>query len=240
MIHTTVDGAVGLVTIDRTERRNALDVEHCRALHDAVTGLAGHTRVMVVTGEGSAFCAGADLAEAHTPEFRTSLRELLELLGQVPVPVIAAVNGPALGAGTQLAIAADLRVAAPGARFGVPAAKLGLAVDHWTVRRLVHLVGGATARHVLLTVDEIGAEAALASGLAQRAGDLDGALAWAAEIAELAPLTLRAHKLALERVGEPADDPEVAAAVRAAWRSQDCAEGVASFQERRRPRFEGR
>jgi enoyl-CoA hydratase len=240
MIHATVDGAVGLVIIDRTERRNALDAAHCRALQEAVTDLAGRTRVMVLTGEGSAFCAGADLAEAHTTEFRTRLRTLLELLGQVPVPVIAAVNGPALGAGTQLAIAADLRVAGAGARFGVPAARLGLAIDHWTVRRLTHLVGGATARRVLLTVDEIGADEALVSGLAQRAGDREEALAWAAEIAELAPLTLRAHKLALERAGEPPDDPDVAAAVRTAWESQDRAEGVASFRERRRPRFEGR
>ena len=241
MIATSMSGAVALLTIDRHERRNALDTEHCLALHEAVTKAADEARVVVITGAGSAFCAGADLSDAYTPGFRLALRALLELLGDVPVPVIAAVNGPALGAGTQLAIAADLRIVAPAARFGIPAGRLGLAVDHWTVRRLVHLVGGGTARLVLLAGEEVDAEEALLRGLAERAGDLDEALRWAGGIAELAPLTLRAHKLALTRAGgEEPDDSDVVAAVRAAWESADFAEGLAAFGERRPPRFEGR
>ena len=241
MISASTSGGVALATIDRHERRNALDTEHCLALHEAVTQAAAEARVVVITGAGSAFCAGADLSESYTPEFRRALRALLELLGDVPVPVIAAVNGPALGAGTQLAIAADLRIVAPAARFGVPAGRLGLAVDHWTVRRLVHLVGGGTAGLVLLAGEEVDAEEALQRGLAERAGDLDEALRWAGGIAELAPLTLAAHKLALERAGgEGTDDPGVVAAVRGAWESDDFAEGLAAFQERRPPRFEGR
>ncbi len=241
MINRTVNGAVALVTIDRHQRRNALDTEHCLALHQAVTSTAAEARVVVITGAGSAFSAGADLSDAYTAEFRVALRALLELLGEVTVPVIAAVNGPALGAGTQLAIAADLRIVAPAARFGVPAARLGLAVDHWTVRRLVHLVGGATARLVLLAGEELDAEGALQRGLAERAGDLDEALDWAGRIAALAPLTLRAHKFALERLGQDeADDPDVVDAVRRAWESDDFAEGLTAFGERRPPRFEGR
>jgi len=241
MIATTTSGAVALVTIDRHERRNALDTEHCLALQAAVTGAAAAARVVVITGAGSAFSAGADLSDAYRSEFRDALRALLELLGDVPVPVIAAVNGPALGAGTQLAIAADLRIVAPAARFGVPAGRLGLALDHWTVRRLALLAGGATARLVLLAGEEVDAEAALRRGLAERAGDLQEALLWAGGIAELAPLTLAAHKLALERAGgEEADHAEVVAAVRAAWESDDFAEGLAAFGEHRPPRFEGR
>jgi len=94
---------------------------------------------------------------------------------------------------------------------------------------------------VLLAGEEVDAEEALLRGLAERAGDLDEALRWAGGIAELAPLTLRAHKLALTRAGgEEPDDSDVVAAVRAAWESADFAEGLAAFGERRPPRFEGR
>lgn len=240
MILTTSPAAgVAIVTIDRPERRNALDIEHCRALHQAISEAAGQFRVVVLTGSGSAFCAGADLQEAYTTEFRSALRRLLGLMGEIAVPVVSAVNGPALGAGTQLVIFGDLCVAGPGARFGIPAAKLGLATDHWTARRLVHLVGGAAARLVLLTGEELDAEAALACGLAHRAGSLDEAVAWAGRIARLAPLTLAAHKRAL-RPAPPPDDPAVIEAVQEAWGSEDFVEGLAAFRERRAPRFEGR
>ena len=110
---------------------------------------------------------------------------------------MAVVEGYALGAGTQLAIACDLRVASPGAGFGVPAAKLGLLVDQWTVRRLAALVGQSTARHVLLSTDVIGGERAHQLGLVHRLGDTSDGLAWAERIAELAPLTLSGLKLGL-------------------------------------------
>lgn len=241
MILTTSPAAgVALITIDRPERRNALDMEHCVALHEAISQSARDFRVVVLTGAGSAFCAGADLQGAYTTEFRSVLRSLIVLIGDVGVPVVTAVNGPALGAGTQLVVAGDLCVATPGARFGIPAGKLGLATDHWTARRIVHLVGGAAARLVLLAAEELDADAALRIGLAHRAGSLDDALDWAGRIAQLAPLTLAAHKIALQRPVVAADDPEVTAAVAAAWGSEDFAEGLAAFRERRPPRFEGR
>jgi enoyl-CoA hydratase len=153
---------------------------------------------------------------------------------------MAAVEGAALGAGTQLAIACDVRVAAPTARFGVPAARLGLMVDAPTVQRLAALVGGSVARSVLLAAEVLDGETAHRLGLVARLGDLGAALAWADEIAALAPLTVAGHKLALERLTPRLPpDPDVAAAFARAWGSADLAEGRAAFAERRPPEFRG-
>src|SRR5262249_39348774 len=128
---------VALVTIQRPEKRNALTTELCVRLRDAVLGtLDGGARALVLTGQGSGFCSGADLDAVYSAEFRGALYDMLHTVTDAPVPVVAAVNGPAIGAGTQLALAADLRMVAPGAVFGVPTARLGLAVDPWTIRRL--------------------------------------------------------------------------------------------------------
>jgi enoyl-CoA hydratase len=242
MIRTEWREAVALVTIDRPERRNALDIEHCRQLHAAIDEAAARpARAVVVTGAGTAFCAGADLSGVYGSEFRDALYSMLAAVTAFSAPVIAAVNGPAIGAGTQLAVAADLRVAAPTARFGVPTAKLGLAVDGWTVRRLALLAGGGPARALLLGCDEVDAAQARQLGLVDRLGSLDDALAWAGDISRLAPLTLAYSKLALDRLfqGVPVD-PEVAAAFEACWASEDNASGQATSKEKRPPRFSGR
>jgi enoyl-CoA hydratase len=168
------------------------------------------------------------------------LRTVLRALHDAPFPTIAAVDGAALGAGTQLAIACDLRVATPNARFGIPAAKLGLMVDHWTVRRLALFAGHGPARAMLLAAEVLDGGAAAAIGLTQRLGDLDAALAWADEIATLAPLTIQGHKLALNRLeAELAEDPIVSEAFTRAWSSADLREGIAAFRERRPPQFRG-
>ena len=139
-----------------------------------------------------------------------------------------------------MAIACDLRVATPDARFGIPAAKLGLMVDHWTVQRLALLSGHGPARSMLLAAEVVDGAAASGLGLVQRLGSRDEALAWAAEIATLAPLTIAGHKLMLNRCEtEVRDDPVVVAAFARAWRSADLAEGMAAFRERRPPRFTG-
>jgi enoyl-CoA hydratase len=113
-------------------------------------------------------------------------------------------------------------------------------VDAPTVERLAALVGGSVARAVLLAAEVLDGEAAHRLGLVARLGDLDAALAWAEEIAALAPLTVAGHKLALERLTPRAEpDPDVAAAFARAWASADLAEGRAAFAERRPPQFRG-
>src|SRR4051812_26139360 len=241
MIHSVMHGPVTLLTIDRPERRNAVDAATCKDLRGALDeAVEEQARVVVLTGAGGHFCAGADLGGVHDEDFGASLRGLLDTLVSVPIPVIAAVSGAALGAGTQLAVACDLRVAAPDARFGIPAAKLGLMVDHWTVQRLALLAGHGPARAMLLAAEQVSGEDAVRLGLAQRAGDLDAALAWAADIARLAPLTIAGHKLALTRLEAGlAPDEDVAGAFRTAWASNDLVEGMTAFRERRAPDFHG-
>jgi enoyl-CoA hydratase len=241
VIHYEQRGAVVLITIDRPERRNAVDREALSGLEAAIAAARDDAaRVLVLTGAGGHFCAGADLTGLEDESFAATLRVVLEALHDAPFPVIAAVEGAALGAGTQLAIACDLRVAAPTARFGIPAAKLGLMVDHWTVQRLALVAGHGAARAMLLAADVLDAEAAVRLGLAQRAGDLDAALAWADEIAALAPLTIQGHKVTLNALESSIDDdPNVRDAFRRAWSSADLREGIAAFHERRPPQFRG-
>ncbi|HVL85301.1 MAG TPA: enoyl-CoA hydratase [Pseudonocardia sp.] len=241
MLNLSVEGDVGILELDRPDRRNALDVATCRALVAGVDEMrAGGVRAVVVTGSGTSFCSGADFGEVYTDGFRDALHAALRAVTGAPVPVVAAVNGPAIGAGTQLAIACDLRVAAPAAVFGVPTARIGVAVDPWTVHRLAQLAGGGTARAILLACDRIEAPLAHARGLVDRIGDRADALALAAEIATLAPLTLGYSKLALDRTDRPVDDPELLAAFERCWSSDDRAEGQRARSEGRSPVFTGR
>jgi len=241
VIHYEQRGAVSLITIDRPERRNAVDREALLGLADAITRAEEDVaRVLVLTGAGGHFCAGADLTGLEDESFAATLRVVLDALHDAPFPAIAAVEGAALGAGTQLAIACDLRLAAPTARFGIPAAKLGLMVDHWTVQRLALIAGHGAARAMLLAAEVLDGDAAVRLGFAQRAGDLDAALQWADEIAALAPLTIRGHKVTLNALESAiGDDPEVSDAFRRAWASADLREGIAAFHERRAPEFRG-
>jgi enoyl-CoA hydratase len=242
MISVEERGPVTLVTLDRPERRNAVDGAALRDIAAALdAAVARRARVLVLTGAGGHFSAGADLNALEDERFAASLRGVLDGLADAPLCTLAAVEGAALGAGTQLAIACDLRMATPTARFGVPAARLGLMVDAPTVERLAALVGGSVARAVLLAAEVLDGEAAHRVGLVSRLGDLAAALTWADEIAALAPLTVAGHKLALERLNPPPpNDPGVTAAFSRAWTSDDLAEGRAAFLERRNPRFGGR
>jgi enoyl-CoA hydratase len=242
MIHLEDRGPVALITIDRPERRNALDHEALDQLLEAHQR-ASTGRVIVLTGAGGHFCAGADLSGVEDTGFTDRLREVLAAIRDDPRPVVAAVDGAALGAGTQLAVACDLRVATPSARFGIPAARLGLMVDHWTIQRLSLLAGAGPARAMLLGAETYSGEESHAGGLVQRVGDLEAALGWADDIAALAPLTLAGSKLALNRLEMPVgrgDDPDVHAAWERAWASADLQEGMDAFRERRRPVFHGR
>jgi enoyl-CoA hydratase len=242
VIHFEQRDGVALITIDRPERRNAVDREALSGLKRAIDDAASNpaTRVLVLTGAHGHFCAGADLTGLEDESFALLLREVLQGLHDAAFPTIAAVDGAALGAGTQLAVACDLRVATPSARFGIPAAKLGLMVDHWTVQRVALLAGQGPARAMLLAAEVLTGDDAVRLGLVQRAGTTDDALQWAQEIAALAPLTIQGHKIALNRL-EPdlGADPAVTAAFTRAWASADLREGLAAFHERRSPAFRG-
>lgn len=236
---------VVVITLDRPERRNAVDHPTLLALLDAqaeIAGVAPHdVRAVVLTGAPPAFSAGADLTGVEEGEFARDLNRVLRGFGALPVPVIAAVDGPALGAGSQLAVAADLRVATDSSVFGVPAARLGLAVDHWTVRRLAQELTPAVARAMLVAAETYSGEQLHRIGGVHRIGGLDAALEWAERLAALAPLTMAAHKLGLEHLA--AEPDEVAAFEEArsgAWASADAEEGRRAFLEKRRAEFTGR
>jgi enoyl-CoA hydratase len=245
------EGLVRLVTIDRPERRNALDHEALGGLRAAVAGAVerhgdGHrTRVLVLAGAGGHFCAGADLTTVEDGEFVDLLHVLLRSLREAPFPTIAGVEGAALGAGTQLAVACDLRTAAAGATFGIPAAKLGLMVDEWTVHRLASFAGQGPARAMLLAAQTYTGDEAISFGLVQRRGGVSAAVEWADAVAMLAPLTIEGHKIglagteALPPGGIPASGPYGDAFARA-WASKDLQEGLMSFHGRRPAQFAGR
>ena len=185
MIHTEARGRVVVLTIDRPERRNALDHAALEALGAALEGCGDDVRVVVLTGADGHFCAGADLGGVEDAGFTTLLRSVLDRLRLAPYVTLAAADGAALGAGTQLAVACDLRMATTQASFGIPAGRLGLAVDEWTVSRLAALAGGGPARAMLLAAEVVKGDEAHRFGFVQRIGDLTDALAWADDIAAL-------------------------------------------------------
>jgi enoyl-CoA hydratase len=230
------DGDIAVVTLDRPHRRNAVDHATLVALRDVQREVAARRiRVLVLTGAPPAFCAGADLTGVEGGEFARLLGEVLQGFTELACVTLAAVDGPALGAGTQLAIACDLRMATGTSPFGIPAVKLGLAVDQWTVDRLREQLGGAIARNMLLAGATYAAGDLVACGFVHRIGGLDTAIHWAHDLAALAPLSIRAHKLGLEAGGSAFEQ-----AREAAWASGDADEGRQAFLEKRPPRFSGR
>ncbi len=236
MLGVTRDDDIVVLELQREERRNALNLELCQEIHAAVdAAVDGGARSIVVTGQGSVFCSGADLGGVYGPEFLEALYGMLHRLTRVPVPIIAAVNGPAIGAGTQLAMACDLRVADESAAFAVPTAKNGMAVDAWTIRTLAQLAGTGPARRLMLAAESLDRDQALACGLADRAGTLDDAVAWAQEIATLAPLSLAHNKLILNG----STDADAEESFRSVWASEDVREAATARAEKRPPVFKG-
>ncbi|MCW4355992.1 enoyl-CoA hydratase [Hoyosella sp. YIM 151337] len=241
MIGITRDDDVTTLEIQRHERRNALNTEVCTGIRDGIRSAEeSGARVVVITGQGTVFSAGADLTSAaYDRDFLAAHYGMLDAVQKTPLPVIAAVNGPAVGAGVQLAIAADLRVAVPDASFMIPVAKLGLAMDNWTIARLSELAGGGVARAMLMGVQTITAENAVQFGLVNGIGDSAAAHEWAREIAKLAPLSLRHMKLVFNHMPDSEPTQEQQEAHRAAWASADMAEARAARKEKRPPVFRG-
>jgi enoyl-CoA hydratase len=241
MIGVTQAEAVMTLELQRPERRNALNSQLVDELREAVLKADdGSTRAIVLTGQGTVFCAGADLSgDAFAADYPDRLIELHKVLDAAPIPVIGAINGPAIGAGLQLAMQCDLRVVAPSAFFQFPTSKYGLALDNWSIRRLSSLVGHGRARAMLLSAEKLSAETALQTGMANRLGTLEDAQAWANEIAGLAPLAIQHAKRVLNDDAIEEAEPVHKELFDKAWASQDVIEAQVARVEKRPPRFKG-
>jgi len=242
MIGITQAEAVMTIELQRPERRNALNSQLVDELREAILKAGnGETRVIVLTGQGTVFCAGADLSgDAFAADYPDRLIELHKVMDAAPIPVIGAINGPAIGAGLQLAMQCDLRVVAPEAYFQFPTSRYGLALDNWSIRRLSSLVGHGRARAMLLTAEKLTSDMALHTGMANRIGTLADAQAWAAEIAGLAPLAIQHAKRVLNDDGSIEEAwPEHKELFDRAWASQDVIEAQIARVEKRPPKFQG-
>lgn len=239
-----IDGRVAIITLTRPDRRNALDAAVCTALTGALedAAAADGVRVVLLRGDGPAFCAGANLnAGVYESDFFTALERMLTTVTELPLPVVADIQGPAVGAGCQLALACDLRVMGPIARVWVPAVQHGFALDPWTVNRAVELLGGSVARNVLIAGAQVGQKAAVASGFAMLGGDAADALQMAHVIGGQAPLATAWFKRALNNPDpDPGTASSLAAEAAACWGSEDVQEARRARAAHRNPEFQGR
>lgn len=250
-----LDGGIAVVTINRPERRNALDAEHYQALSDAWTRVRDDdaVRVAVITGAGDkVFSAGADLKtwigrKAPLSEMWQTQKGMLLNRGlEVWKPVIAAINGHCLGGGMTLMLATDLRVTAEHATFGLSEVKRGIIAANGGTQRIIEQLPHAIAMEMLLTGDAMDAPTAARWGLVNKVVPaeqlMDTALAYARRIAANAPLAVQAAKeLALRRGSEG-----LATGLRLEQfvnhilkQTGDAAEGRAAFDDKRAPRFTG-
>jgi enoyl-CoA hydratase/carnithine racemase len=246
-----IDGSVGTLTFNRPQARNALTWDMYDALVEACEQVdtTASLRVLVIRGAGNAFAAGTDITQFK--EFRTGddgityerrLDAVIDRLEQVTRPTIAAIDGPAIGGGCAIALACDLRMCSPRARFGVPIARtLGNCLSAANIARLVDLIGTAGVKDLLLTGRMIYPDEALALGLATRvvpAGTLDeevGALAH--ELCHRARSTIEATKAILRLVRDHRRPPPADDIVAKCYGSEEFREGVAAFLEGRKPRW---
>lgn len=247
------DGPVAWMIIDRPERRNAIDRATRTALRDAGAQLEADdtVRVVVLTGTGDTFCAGSDLKEQpgepppHPLADRTE--PIAAVMERFTKPVIAAINGPAAGGGLELALAADLRIAASTARFSLPEVRVGSLPGSGGTQRLFLAAPPAVAWKMLLTGAPIGAEEALRWGMVSDVVPSDElrttVQAMASTIAANAPLSLRAAKAAA-RAGLEDRIASGLALERSLWAlltmTEDRAEGRRAFREGRPPNYRGR
>jgi enoyl-CoA hydratase/carnithine racemase len=235
------DGVTTLV-LHNPAKRNAMTEAMWRELPGLLAGLAddASVRVLVVTGAENTFCAGADISTLRdSVESSQALAVAAEeALSAFPKPTLAAVRGHCVGGGAQLAAACDLRFAAQGALFGVTPAKLGIVYPASSTRRLVRLVGPATAKYLLFSGELIDADRALRTGFVDEVHPpekLDERVgAFTRTLVQRSQLTQAAAK---EFTGARADASRTEHWRRVAAESGEAAEGAAAFMERRAPRF---
>ncbi len=267
-LQARVEGHVGIITFNRPERRNALSPGIYRGFATALPALASdpEVRVLMITGNGGAFCAGGDVKGMHQSnstgearegqpashdarvEFlRNRQRDVSLALHRFPAPVVAAIPGAAAGAGLSIALSADVRIAAERALFVTAFANVGASGDFGASWFLTKLVGTGVARELFFTSPRLSAAEARDLGIVNQVLPDEGfeaaALAWCVSLADRAPLALRAMKENLNRALycslETALDAEASAMVRTMG-TADHREAAAAFVEKRRPSFQGR
>lgn len=239
LLHGVTD-AVATVVLHHPAKRNAMTAAMWAALPPLLDTLAADpaVRALVLTGAGGTFCAGADISTLReSPEEAQELAvRAEEALAAFPKPTLAAVRGHCVGGGAQLAAACDLRFAEEGARFGVTPAKLGIVYPSTATRRLVSLVGPATAKYLLFSGELIDTERALRTGLVDEVLPVDGLEERVAEFTRVLVSRSQLTQAAAKEFANGRGDRDGHWSAQARG-SGDTAEGVAAFLERREPRF---
>jgi enoyl-CoA hydratase/carnithine racemase len=248
---------VARVVLSNPSKRNALDHEMLDAL--AELARTADARCLLLTGEGKMFSAGYDIGtfdDAHFEEEAESLvahpfHAALDALEAYRFPVVAALNGHAIGGGLELALTADIRIAARGIKVGMPPAKLGLIYSHTGLRKFIEVCGLANTNELFLVGRNVETERAYDMGLVNQVVEPDEleerALAVAGEIAANAPLSLEGNKRIIRELRRypggsmPAElEQELVELRESCFRSEDFREGVRSFAEKRPPEWQGR
>lgn len=247
---------IAVLTLNRPKVMNSFNFDMLRALRDAVEALRfdPDIRVLIITGSGDrAFCAGADLKERATlspvqvKEFIFTIRNLFTAIEQLPKPVIAAVNGIALGGGTELALACDVRIASVGATMGLTETRLAIIPGAGGTQRLPRLVGKGKAKELIFTGRRVDAAEALAMGLVNEVCEpedlLDVCKKMAAMICETGPIAVEQAKYAINYGMETDLATGLAIESNAYWvtiPTEDRLEGLAAFREKRKPVYKGK